>query len=331
MKFTKIAAAWRLLFLTGVIGLIVSTYASAEPNKYPNKLIKIVSPFAPGGTNSYLSRLVAKSFEEKLGARVIVENKPGANGMLGADLVAKSVGDPYIFVMGGSATHGINGALYPNITYDILKDFTAIGVVATVPVVLIANLKFSPNNVSELIAYAKSNPGAVSFGSSGAGGSGHVVGEKFQQLTQTTMVHVPYRGDGPAITDVIGGQIPIAFMGLSSASPFIQSGSVKVLAVARTSRTVLLPDVPTFQESGVVGADLLSWYALFAPSGIPAEVAGALNEVMVKNLSEPETKAQLAAQGLEPGVMSAAETTDYVREELMKYRKIVKELKITVQ
>jgi tripartite-type tricarboxylate transporter receptor subunit TctC len=273
---------------------------------------------------------VARKLEASLGQPVIVENRTGANGMIGADYVAKNPGDPYLLLMGNGATHGANPTLYPKISYDAIKDFTPIGMVGTVPVVMIVSSTLPVKSVQELAAYAKKNPGTLSFGSSGAGGTGHITGEKLKQVAGMDIVHAPYKGDAPALTDVLGGQIPLAFMSVTSVIPHLKSGRMRVLAVATAKRSSSIPDVPTFAESGVKGMDFTTWYAVMAPAGIPKEAVKRLSADIAKALKSPEMQQAFATQGAEATTSTPEELGAFVKSEIAKYAKVIKELGIRV-
>ncbi|MGJ7500335.1 Bug family tripartite tricarboxylate transporter substrate binding protein [Variovorax sp. ZT5P49] len=329
----RIASPRRRLLLQSALAVAatMNTMARAQPSRYPVKPIRLISTFPASGTNDLLSRIVGNGFQSLLGQQVVVENRIGANGMIGAGFVAKAKGDPYTLVMGGGATHGLNPALYPKIAYDAIQDFTSIGIVASVPMVLISSATLAPRKVSDLIAYGKENPKALSFGSSGTGGTGHIAGETFKQVTGISLVHVPFKGDAPAVTDVLGGQIPLAFVSLTSIIPFLHSDRLRVLAVALPTRTDLLPAVPTFKESGVNDMNFSTWYALMAPAGVSPDVVSLLNSSLNKILADAETKRKLETQGATAVISTPQETAAFVKAEIDKYKKIVKQLGITVE
>jgi tripartite-type tricarboxylate transporter receptor subunit TctC len=319
------------LAIAAVAATLAAMPIGAQTIEYPTKVIKLISPFSAGGTNDYLSRAVARKLETALAKSVIVENRTGANGMIGADFVAKSPGDAHLLFMGNGATHGANSTLYPKITYDAVKDFTPVGMVAVVPIVLIASTSLPVKSVADLLAYAKAHPGTLSFGSSGLGGTGHISGEKFKQLTAADVVHAPYKGDAPAVTDVLGGQIPLAFVSITSVIPHLNSGRMRVLAVANAKRSPIIPDVPTFAEAGVKEMDFATWYAVMAPAGIPKEVANRLNREINTALDSPEMRQGFATQGAEPTKSSPDELGAFVKTEIAKYAKYIKELGIRVE
>jgi tripartite-type tricarboxylate transporter receptor subunit TctC len=306
-------------------------HPAAAQDKYPSKLSTLVSPFAAGGTNDYLARAMAKKLEGLLGESFIVENRTGANGIIGATYVAKNKGDPHVLLMGNSATHGTNLTLYPNTSYDAIKDFTPIGMVGAVPLVMIVNSKLPVKSVQDLIAYDKANPGTLSFGSSGTGGTGHMTGEKFKQATKLDIIHAPYKGDGPAMADVLAGQIPVAFIGATAVIPHLKSGRLRVLAVASKNRSSSMPDVPTFAEAGVKDVEFSQWYAIMAPAGIPKDAANKLSKAVADAVKSPEMKQAFATQGADPITATPQELATFVDSEIAKFAKVIKELNIRVQ
>jgi tripartite-type tricarboxylate transporter receptor subunit TctC len=326
----------RLLFANAAVAAtlfatIAAMPAGAQTSDYPSKTIKVISPFSAGGTNDFLSRAIARKLEASLGKPVIVENRTGANGMIGADFVAKNPGDAHLLFMGNGATHGSNSTLYPKIPYDAVKDFTSVGMVAVVPLVLIVNASLPIKSIPELLAYAKAHPGSMSFGSSGLGSTGHITGEKFKQLTGIDAVHVPYKGDAPALADVLGGQIPLAFMSITSVIPQLNSGRMRILAVANSKRSPSIPDVPTFAEVGVREMEFATWYAIMAPAGIPKDIVNRLNQGISTALDSADMKQSFATQGAEPTKYTPEELDAFVKSQLARYAKMIKELAIRAE
>lgn len=324
-RFFKSAAA-----ATAMVSVFAVNPAAAE-DPYPSKTTSIVSPFAAGGTNDYLARAMAKKLEATLGKPFIVENRTGANGIIGATHVAKNKGDPYVLLMGNSATHGTNLTLYPKTSYDAIKDFTPIGMVGAVPLVMIVSSKLPVNSVQDLIAHAKANPGTLSFGSSGIGGTGHMTGEKFKQATSMDIVHAAYKGDGPAVADVIAGQIPVAFIGATAVIPHMKSGRIRVLAVASKNRSSSMPDVPTFAEAGVKDVEFVQWYAIMAPAGMPQNAATRLSTAVSEAVKSPEMQQAFATQGADPIIAGPQELAAFINAEIAKFARVIKELNIRVE
>jgi len=325
---------FRFVKNTAVAVSVVTAFAfnpAVAQDQYPSKTTTLVSPFAAGGTNDYLARAMAKKLESTLGKTFIVENRTGANGIIGATYVAKNKGDPHVLLMGNSATHGTNITLYPKTSYDAIKDFTPIGMVGAVPLVMIVSSKLPVNSVQELINYAKANPGTLSFGSSGVGGTGHMTGEKFKQATKMDIVHAAYKGDGPAVADVIAGQIPVAFIGATAVIPHIKSGRLRVLAVASKNRSSSMPDVPTFAEAGVKDVEFSQWYAIMAPADIPKDAATKLSAAVADAVKSPEMKQAFATQGADPITFNQQELSNFIDTEIAKFSKVIKELNIRVE
>src|ERR1017187_8937137 len=325
LLFTNAAVAATLL------GALAALPVGAQTSEYPSKTIKVISPFSAGGTNDFLSRAIARKLETSLGKPVIVENRTGANGMIGADFVAKNPGDAYLLFMGNGATHGANSTLYPKISYDAVKDFTPVAMVAVVPLVAIVSSSLPIKSIPDLLAYAKAHPGSISFGSSGLGSTGHITGEKFKQLTGIDAVHVPYKGDAPAVADVLGGQIPLAFISITSVIPHANSGRMRILAVANAKRSPSIPDVPTFAEAGVKEMEFATWYAIMAPAGIPKDIVNRLNQEISTALDSAEMKQSFATQGAEPTKFQPEELGAFVKSQIARYAKMIKELAIRAE
>jgi len=296
---------------------------------WPTKPVRIVVPFAPGGTTDILARALAPELSRVFGQQFIVDNKPGAGGNVGAEQVAKSAPDGYTLLMGTVGTHGINQSLYPKLPFDPIKDFSPVTLVAGVPNVLVMNPAKAEaekiNSVADLIRYAKAHPGKLNMASSGNGTSIHLSGELFKSMTGTFMLHFPYRGSGPALLDLIGGTMDLMFDNLPSAMPQIKAGKLKALAVTSAQRSAALPDVPTVAEAGPVkGFDASSWFGLLAPAGTPAEIVNRLQQESAKALGTPALKERLLAQGAIPSGMPPAEFAAYIAAETKKWAQVVK-------
>jgi tripartite-type tricarboxylate transporter receptor subunit TctC len=285
-------ARWPVAAITACIA------SGAFAQAYPNHSIRLVVPFPAGGTTDILARDVAKKLTDTLGQSVVVDNRPGAGGNIGADIVAKAPPDGYTLLMGTVGTHAINPSLYAKMPYDHIKDFVPVVLVAGVPNVLVVNPSVPVNSVADLIKLAKSKPGAINFASSGSGTSIHLSGELFKTMTGVDMTHVPYKGSSPALTDLMGGQVQIMFDNLPSSLALMKSGKLRAVAVTSLKRAPALPDVPTISESGVPGFEASSWFGILAPAGTPAPIVAKLNAEVNKWLQSPE-KEQLLAQGAE--------------------------------
>jgi tripartite-type tricarboxylate transporter receptor subunit TctC len=311
-------------------GLALAAAAATAPfavqaQAYPTRPATIVVPFAAGGTTDILARVIGQALTRELGQSVIVDNRAGAGGNIGASLAAKAPADGYTLFMGTVGTHAINQGLYKKLPFDPIKDFQPLTRVAMVPNLLVANPGKPYKSVKELIAYAKANPGKVNFGSSGSGSSIHLSGELFNSLAKVDMVHVPYKGSAPAVTDLLGGQIDIMFDNMPSAIQHVRSGKLRPLAVTTAKRSPELPDVPTIAEAGVPGYEATSWFGMFAPAGTPAPVVARVHTALVKVLADAEVKKKLAEQGAEPYAEKPEQFAEFIRKETAKWSKVVKD------
>jgi len=296
---------------------------------WPTRPVRIVVPFTPGGTTDILARALAPELGKAFGQTFIVENKAGAGGNLGADVVAKAPADGYTLLMGTVGTQSINPSLYPKMSYDAAKDFAPITLVAGVPNVLVMNPAKAAaagiTDVRSLIAYARAHPGKLNMASSGNGTSIHLAGELFKSMTGTYMVHFPYRGSGPALLDLIGGTMDLMFDNLPSALPQIKAGKLIALAVTSSARSAALPDVPTVAEAGPVkGFEASSWFGLLAPAGTPAEIVNRVQQESAKALGSPALKERLLSQGALPGGMAPADFGRFIAAETTKWAAVVK-------
>lgn len=304
--------------------------SAVHAQTWPTKPVRIVVPFAPGGTTDILARAIAPELQKAFGQSFVVENRAGAGGNVGAELVAKS-NDGHTILMGTVGTHGINKALYPSLPFDPVKDFAPITVVAYVPNVMVMNADkartLNINSVQDFISYAKANPGKLNMASSGNGTSIHLAGELFKSMSGTFMVHFPYRGSGPALLDMIGGSMDVMFDNLPSALPQIKAGKLKALAVTSSARSSALPDAPTVEQAGgaaMRGYEASSWFGLLAPSSMPAAQVLRLQQETAKALDRTEVKDKLIAQGALPGGNSPADFAKHIDAEIAKWAKVVK-------
>lgn len=308
--------------------LALSTMAISLPAfsqaGYPSKPITVLVPFAAGGTTDILGRLVARHLATRLGGTVIVDNKPGAGGGVGAGMVAKAAGDGHTLLMGTIGTHAINQYLYKKMAYDPSKDFAPVSLVAMVPNVLVVHPSLPVKSVKELIAYAKANPNKVTYGSAGNGTSIHLCGAMFEQMAQVAMQHVPYRGSAPAIADLLGGQTSCMFDNLPSAMPHIKSGGLRAIAITTAKRSTTLPDLPSIAESGVPGYDASSWFGLWAPVATPAALVARLNTEVNTILSQADVKQVLKEQGAEAAPDTPEQFAAFIQAEAGKWSKVVK-------
>jgi len=297
---------------------------------WPSKTIKIIVPFAAGGTSDALARLLGQKLQDVLKQTVVVENRAGAGGVIGADVVAKSPPDGYTLLLGTIASHAINPALQPKMPYDATKDFAPVFFVGNIANVLLVGAQQPMKNVKELVAAAKAKPGTLAYGTPGAGSSQHLSGEKFALDAGVELIHVPYKGSGPSVQDLIAGQIPMSFDTALTALPFITSGKIRALAVTTAKRAKVLPDVPTLAESGLKGFDVASWQAIFAPAGTPPAIVKRLNDELTKIVAQTEVAARLYTMGVENVPMTPAQFGDFQRAEVTKWAKIVKDGKVRI-
>lgn len=307
-----------------VAALMLAAAQAAQAQAWPSKPIRLICPY-PGGPVELSSRIVAQKLQEALGQPVVVENRPGAGGVIGADSVAKSAPDGYTLLMGAIATHAINPSLMPSLPYDAIRDFRHIGLVVQVPNVLVVNNELAARNVKELVALAKARPGQLDFGSGSTGSTGHLAGELFKQLTGTFMVHIPYRSSAPAVADLLAGRVHLMFDNLASALPNIKAGKVRPLAVTTLRRTEFLPDMPTLDESGLKGFNLTTWWGVMAPAKTPAEIVNRLSSEIQKSLDAPDARERLRNLGSErPSVRTPEAFTAFIESEKTLYANLVK-------
>ena len=317
------------LMALAIAALSMGTVTVQAQSAWPNKPVKIVVPFAPGGTTDILARAVAPELSKAFGQQFVVENKAGAGGNLGAEVVAKSAGDGYTLLMGTVGTHGINRALYAKLPYDPFKDFVPVSLVAAVPNVMVINADFAAankiNNVNDFIQYAKSHPGQLNMASSGNGTSIHLAGELFKSMTGTFMAHIPYRGSGPALLDLAAGNMHVMFDNLPSAMQLIKSGKLKALAVTSSQRSSALPDLPTIEEAaGLKGFEASSWFGLLAPAGTPMDIVNRIQQEVAKSIATPAMKEKLQAQGAIPSGITSAQFAALIEAEHKKWAAVVK-------
>jgi tripartite-type tricarboxylate transporter receptor subunit TctC len=299
--------------------------ASAQTGAYPSRPVRIIVPFTPGGTTDIFARLVGDKLSQALGQQFIIDNRGGAGGNIGADAVAKADPDGYTLVMGTVGTHAINPSLYARMPYDALNDFAPVAYVAGVPnLMVVSPKKVKATSVQEFIAEAKAAPGKFTMASSGNGTSIHLSGELFKQMTGVEMPHVPYRGSGPAVNDLVGGQVDVMFDNLPSSIEQVRAGNLRALAVTSAKRSPAIPDKPTLAESGLPDFEASSWFALFAPKGTPADVTSKLNQEVRKALETPDLQKRFADLGGEIRPMSPDELMAYVKAEHGKWAKVVK-------
>jgi tripartite-type tricarboxylate transporter receptor subunit TctC len=305
----------------------------AQGAPWPDKPVRFLVPYPPGGGTDVIARIVQERFQAALGQPIVIENKGGAGGSVGTEVVAKAAPDGYT-VLFTLSSHTINPAIYPKLTFDTVKDFEPVGTVASLPQILVAHPGVAANTVGELVALAKGKPGTLSYASVGNGSPGHLAGELFKLRTGTDMTHIPYKGGGPAVTDVMGGQVPLLWVSIPAAAQFVKTGKLKALAVSTLKRSSAFPDVPTVSEAGgpaLVGFEVDSWYAMFVPAKTPRAVIERLNKALNAVVADAGVKDKLLAQGSE-GVGGTPEAlAKVVADELPKWAKLVKDANIRLE
>jgi len=302
--------------------------AAAQPaQKFPDKPIRFIVPFPPGGGNDILARLLAPKLSESLGQPVVIDNRAGAGGNIGTDLAAKSAPDGYTIVIASNQVT-MNPALYAKLPFDIEKDFAPIALAASVPMVLAVNPSVSANNVKELVALAKAEPGKLNYSTPGNGTPQHIAFEVFNHAAGIRIAHVPYKGTGPAIADVIGGQVQATFGTLASLEQHVKAGKLRALAVATPKRSQTMPGVPTMAESGLPGYDVSLWYSILAPAGTPAPILARLSAEIAKALAAPDVHDRLVAQGFEISYLPPEQMNDLMKRDIARWSKSLKDVGI---
>lgn len=311
------------IILGAALTLASSAPATAQP-QFPTKPIRLVVPFSAGSATDILARIISSKMGEGGTYQVIVDNRPGAGGTLGATTVAKSAPDGYTLIL-VSVSHAINATLYPKLGYDTVKDFAPVSLVASVPNVLVVNTGSPYKSVHDLVAAAKARPGVMNFDSAGSGSSTHLSGEMFKMQAGIDIVHIPYKGTGEALTDVMAGRGDMMFAPTVSAMPFVKQGKLRALAVSTSKRAGALPDISTVAESGLPGYVFDSWFGVLAPAGTPKEIVSALNAEIAKALAAPDVRERLAAQGAEPRGSTPQEFAGYIQAQIVKLAPVVKQ------
>jgi tripartite-type tricarboxylate transporter receptor subunit TctC len=322
--------AWVAAVACAAATLAIAPLA-ASAQAWPARPIRLVVPFAPGGVTDTSARVVADFLGRRLGQQVIVDNKPGASGNIGMALAKDAAPDGYTLVLAFDGTMVINPHVFAKVPFDTLKDYTPIGKIGNATLILVANPNAAVKSVADLVAVSKSTPGGLSFGTSGTGGTPHVAGELLKMRTGANLTHVPYKGGGPALIDVVGGSIPLVFTAVAGAHGFVKDGKVRALAVSSARRSASLPDVPTFVESGFADFVVDSWVGLLAPANLPAPIAARLNQELNAVLADPEARDKLRTLGIEATPGGAAEFRDEMARDLARYAQVVKAAGIKVE
>ena len=322
--------ATRVVLSASALLMAVALPAISAAQDYPVKPIKLIIPYPPGGATDVIGRIVALKMSEALGQQLIVDNRAGATGSIGAAAAAAAPADGYTLLLGALTSHSINAALQPNLTFDLARDFVPIGVVGQVPLVFVVNPKLPVKTLKELMAYTRANPG-VSYASSGNGSPQHMAGELFKSMTKLDMLHVPYKGSGPAMNDLIGGQVQSMIETMPASLPHIKAGSLRALAVALPARSGNLPDVPTAAEAGLPDFIVTSMFGLLAPAKTPPAIVAKLTAALEKVLASPDTQMRMDAQGVVAGYLNPADSAKRIKAEIDKWTKVAKDAHIKLE
>src|SRR5579862_958511 len=314
---------WRALYSILLAFAVCGNVDAARAQSYPSRTITLVVPFPPGGSTSIVGRVVADSMSQLLGESIVIDNRGGAGGTIGTKAVAKSEPDGYTLLLGYTGTLAVAPSLYRNAGYDPRNDFEPIGMIGSAPSSLVVHPSFPAKTVAELVAYAKANPGKINFGSAGVGTVGHITGEYFARAAGISLVHIPYKGTGPVIGDLLGGHIPMSFSPVAATSANVTAGRLIALAVTSRSRNKLLPDVPTMIEAGVLGFDAVLAYGLVAPAGTPRPVIDRLNRALRDALASDEVKKQLELDGTEITPSTVEQYADFIDKDEKKWSELV--------
>ena len=318
-------------FLTMNAPLLAQPAATGVGQAFPVKPVRLVVPFTPGGSTDIVARIVGQKLDEAWKQQVIIDNRPGAGGTVGVDFVAKSAPDGYTLVMGHVGTFGFGPSLYSRLPYDSVRDFVPITLFANVPNMLVVNASLPVKSVKELIALAKTRPGQLNYGSAGSGSASHLTVEYFKLLSRTDITHIPYKGTSPMLTDLIAGQTSFTITGVPPLYPHVKSGRLRALGIASARRLALLPELPTIAEAGVPGYEATTWFGPLAPAKTPREIIARLNAELLKILQRPDVRERLAADGAEPVGSTPEEFAAYIKVEIERWAKVIKESRVHVE
>ena len=314
-----------------LLTLFCLAVSTAQAQEYPTRSIRLIVPFTPGGVTDTSARVVAERLAARLGQQVVVENRAGASGNIGTQQVAQAAPDGYTLVLGFDGTMVINPWVFPNISFDTVRDFVPVTKLGDATLIMVAHPGVPAKDMRELIALAKAKPGTLSYGTSGTGGTPHLAGELLNQRAGISLVHIPYKGGGQALGDVVGGQIPLVYTAIASAQQFVKSGRLKALGVSGAKRSPSLPDVPTFQESGLDGFVVDSWVGVFAPAKTPRAIVDKLQRELAAVLAMPEVRERYATLGIEPVGNTSEQFGEQIRADLAKWEKVVKQANIRAE
>lgn len=313
-----------------VATFLLCTVAAAMAQPYPAKPIRLIAPSTPGDAPDVIARLIALRLSPVLGQPIVVENRPGAGGVIGSEVAAKSAPDGYTLIMGNAGSHGINAAVYSKLPYDIQRDFAPISQVAIAPNIMVINPSIPAKSVAEFIAYAKSQPGKLSYASGGNGSSAHMSMELFKAMSGVDIQHVPYKGSSPALTDLMGGQVAVFIGNIPPTVPLVRAGKLRALAVTTKSRSTLMPELPTISEAGLSGYETVAWFGVLAPAGTPPEIVKRLSTEIGKIARSPEMRDKLVAMGAEPVGGTPEEFKAVIDSDIAKWKRLAQKESIKV-
>jgi tripartite-type tricarboxylate transporter receptor subunit TctC len=321
----KLVAAIQVSVLLSLCALCTMPAHAQPAGGYPSKPIRIVVPFPPAGPTDVVARLVGQKLAERWGQQVVVENRAGAGGTIGAELVARTAPDGYTLLMGSTANMAVNVTLYDKLSYDPVKDFVPVNLAAITPNLMVVNPALPAKTVREFVALAKGKPGSINYASGGSGTPSHLAAELFKTMAGIQMSHIPYKGSIPALTDVVGGQVTLMFDSMPSALPMVKSGKLRALAQTGAKRSAAVPDLPTIAEAGLPGYEVAGWFGLFAPAGTPRDIVVRLSNEVTQILNLPDVKERYAVLGAEPGPGSPDEFARFLSSEISKWAKVIRD------
>jgi tripartite-type tricarboxylate transporter receptor subunit TctC len=320
----------KLNVIAGMLAAAIATMPSAWAQSWPTKPIKLVAPSTPGDAPDVIARMVAEKLSTALGQQVVVENKPGAGGVVGSEAVAKAAPDGYTLIMGNAGSHGINAAVYSRLPYDIQRDFVPVSQVAVAPNVMVINPAVPANTVAEFIAYAKTQPGKLSYASGGNGSSAHMSMELFKSMAGVDLQHIPYKGSSPALTDLVAGQVVVFIGNMPPTVPLVKAGKLRALAVTTKNRSALMPELPTISEAGLPGYETVAWFGVLAPANTPPDVVNRLSQEIARIAKSPEMREKLMAMGAEPVGSTPEEFKAVIDRDIAKWKPLAQKVGIKV-
>lgn len=313
------------LFIAVSCSLTAGTVASQNSQPYPNRPVRWIVPFAPSGPTDLMSRAVAEKLSQRLGQQFVVDNRPGAGGNIGAEVVSKSAPDGYTLMIGHVGTHAINATLYPKLAFDPVQDFSAITLIATLPLALVIHPSVAAKDVKELITYAKAHPGKLNFASAGNGGPTHLTGELLKASAGIDIVHVPYKGNAAALLDLTAGRVQMMFSNLLTSMPHVRAGKLRAIAISSPQRTPQAPELPTIAESGVPGFSSVPWYGVLGPARMPRAIVDKLNSEIARSLAQPDIKERFVSQGIDMQASTPEQFGALIKTDVVKWRKVVRD------